>query len=367
LEMLAIKTLQNDYLRRLTDDTGIFQHTKFGVPDRTKGYTTDDNSRALIAAVLLYKSKNDVASLDLIHTYVSFIHHSQNEDGSFKNFMDYNRVFIEDKGSEDCLGRTLWSLGFALSEPCVPDNIQNTCRYMANAALAHVQSLKSPRAMAYAIVGLSYMLESKNALTYAFPYPHKEKGSEAVDFLPRRIMTQLVEGLATRLHMQYGIAKAVDWHWFEDCLTYGNAMMPWALLRASRLTNRADFKETAKESLDFLTSKIFTPEGYLKPIGSHGWLLRHGEAALYDEQPIEACEMLLAYLEAAKVLGDKSYINRATLCYQWYLGKNSLGVSLIDPQSGGCYDGIHESGVNLNQGSESIISYTIAHLVMSHE
>jgi hypothetical protein len=367
MELLGIKALQSNYLRRLTDDTGIFQHTKFGVPDRTKGYTTDDNSRALIAAVLLYKNNNDTSSLDLIHTYISFIHHSQNEDGSFKNFMDYNRVFIEDNGSEDCLGRTLWALGFALSESCVPDNLQNTCRYMINAALPHLQAVKSPRAMAYAIIGLSYMLETTGALTYDFPYSYEEKGSEAVNFLPKKIITNLVDELAARLHMQYGIVKGVDWHWFEDSITYGNAMLPWALLKASRLTGRTDFKETAKESLDFLASKTFAAVGCFKPIGSHGWLHRNGKPALYDEQPIEACETLLAFLEAYRVLGDKAYLYQATLCYQWYLGKNSLGVSLIDPQTGGCYDGIHASGLNLNQGSESIISYSIAHLVMSHE
>lgn len=362
-----IKTLQTDYLRRLTDDTGIFQHTKFGVPDRTKGYTTDDNARALIAAVMLHKSKRDTCSLDLMHTYVSFIHHSQNEDGSFKNFMDYNRLFTENKGSEDCLGRCLWALGFTLSESSVPDNLQNTCRYMINEALPHVKALKSPRAQAYAIIGLSFLLETPDSLIYAFPYPHKEKGSEAAKFLPGEVIVSLVEELASRLHMQYSMNKGDGWHWFEDSITYGNAILPWSLFKASRMSGRTDLKETAKESLDFLASKTFSDDGYFKPIGSHGWHLRNGEAALYDEQPIEACEMLLACREAYGVLGDKKYMNQASLCYEWYLGRNSLRVSLIDPQSGGCYDGIHAGGLNLNQGSESIISYTIAHLVMSDE
>jgi hypothetical protein len=355
-----IHALQTDYLRRLTDDTGIFQHTKFGVPDRTKGYTTDDNARALIAAVMLYKDKKDKISLDLIHTYLSFVHHSQNEDGSFRNFMDYNREFNEIRGSEDCQGRTLWALGFTLSEPSIPDNLHNSCRYMINQVLPQLQAIKSPRAMGYAIVGLSFILETPDSLTYSFPY-------ETADSLPKETITNLVEELASRLHRQYCIVKGVDWHWFEDSITYGNAMLPWALLKASRLTGRTDLKETAKESLEFLASKTFSTEGYFKPIGSHGWFLRHGETALYDEQPIEACEMMLACREAYGVLGDSKYLYLANLCYEWYLGRNSIHVSLIDPQSGACYDGIHSSGLNLNQGSESIISYSIAQLVMNDE
>jgi hypothetical protein len=362
-----IHSLQTDYLRRLTDDTGIFQHTKFGIPDRTKGYTTDDNARALIAAVMLYKNKQDKVSLDLIHTYLSFVHHSQNEDGSFRNFMDYNRIFNEDRGSEDCQGRTLWALGFTLSESALPDNLQNSCRYMINQALPHLQALKSPRAMGYAIVGLCYMLETPDSLNYSFPYEYEEKSSEAIDFLPKATIINLVEELASRLHRQYSVVKGVDWHWFEDSITYGNAMLPWALFKAASLTGRTDLKETAKESLDFLSSKTFSTEGYFKPIGSNGWLLRNGKAALYDEQPIEACEMLLACREAYGILGDPKYLYLANICYDWYLGRNSLHVSLIDAQSGGCYDGIHATGLNLNQGSESIISYSIAQLVMNNE
>ena len=360
----TIHSLQTDYMRRLTDDTGIFQHTKFGIPDRTKGYTTDDNARALIAAVMLYKADQDAVSLDLIHTYLSFVHHSQNEEGTFRNFMDYNRVFNEDRGSDDCQGRTLWALGFTLSESSIPDNLHNSCRYMINQVLPHLQAIKSPRALGYAIVGLCLMLETPDSLSYSFPYEYEEKASEAADFLPKSTIENLVEELASRLHRQYSINKSVDWHWFEDSITYGNAMLPWALLKAARLTGRKDLKETAKESLDFLASKTFSAEGYFKPIGSHGWLLRQSEAATYDEQPIEACEMLLACREAHEMLGEPEYLYLANLCYDWYTGRNSLHVSLIDPQSGACFDGIHSTGLNLNQGSESIISYSIAQLVM---
>ncbi len=364
-KLLVNQPLQTDYLRRLTDDTGIFQHSKFGIPDRTKGYTSDDNARALIAAVMLYRNQKNPLAMDLVYTYLSFIHHAQNEDGSFKNFMDYNRQFIEEVGSDDCLGRCLWSLGFTLSEPSIPDNIQNTCRYMINQALPSVRNLKSPRAQAYAIIGLNFLLQQRNSLPYAFPYPKGEKKRES--FLPKKEIELLIEEMASYLHDQYQHVKGEGWFWFEDSITYSNAMLPWALLKASQLSGRADMRRTALESLDFLAAKTFAKEGYFKPVGCNGWLQRDGEAALYDEQAIEACEMLLACREAYEVMGDKKYLDRAYLCYEWYLGRNSRQISLLDPQTGACYDGIHSKGLNLNQGSESIISYSIAHLVMSDE
>ncbi|GGF65921.1 glycosyl transferase [Paenibacillus albidus] len=368
IEAPAMPKYEPGYMRRITDDTGIFQHTKFGVPDRSKGYTTDDNARALIAAVLMYNHSKDPVALDLIHTYISFVHHAQTAEGNFRNFMDYNRSFMEDKGSEDCQGRTLWALGFALSHSAsLPDNIMNTCRYLVNQALPHVEALSSPRAGAYAIIGLSYLIETPGALTYAFPYSHTPSTAEEAAFLPRAVIVDLIEKIAVRLHDQYTRYKGNGWNWFEDSITYGNSMLPWALLRAFRISANDSLKETAKEGLDFLAFTTFSSKGYYKPIGSHGWLLRDGKAAPYDEQPIEACEMLLACREAAEVLEDKTYLEQAELCYRWYLGHNSLNMSLIDPQTGACYDGIHAAGLNLNQGSESIISFSIAHLVMHHE
>jgi hypothetical protein len=367
MEVQTILQYKSDYMRRITDDTGIFQHTKFGVPDRSMGYTTDDNARALIAAVLLYSSNKDSVTLDLIHTYISFIHHAQNADGNFRNFMDYNRSFVEDSGSEDCQGRTLWALGFALAHSSsLPDNLLNTCRYLINQALPHIDALGSPRAWAYAVIGRSYLIETPNALTDSFPYLHTPSTAEEKAFLPRAFIINLIENMAVRLHNQYTRNKGNGWNWFEDSLTYGNSMLPWALLKAFRISDKVSLKETAKESLDFLASKTFSKEGYYKPIGSHGWLLRDGKAAPYDEQPIEACEMLLACKEAAIVLQDPAYLKQAALCYEWYLGHNSLQTPLIDLQTGACFDGIHRSGLNLNQGSESIISFSIAHLVIHH-
>jgi len=367
IELAAKRPLQTDYLRRLTDDTGILQHSKFGIPDRHKGYTSDDNARALIAAVMLYKIDKLPKSLDLIYTYLAFLLHAQNHVGSFRNLMDYDRRFLEENGSEDCFGRCLWALGFTLSESSVPDNLKNSCRYMLNAALRHVANLRSPRAQAYAIIGLSYLLETPGSLLYDFPHPQAEEHDATSSFLPCKTIQTLVSELADRLHMQYCQNKGQGWHWFEDSMTYSNAVLPWSLLKASLHSGRSDFAETANQSLAFLVAATFSKEGYFKPIGCHGWLPRNGKAALFDEQPIEACEMLLACQAAYNVLGDKAYLTRATLCYEWFLGRNSQNASLLDPQTGSCYDGLHAGGVNLNQGSESIISYCIAHLAMNYE
>jgi hypothetical protein len=363
---LLHKPLQSEYLRSLTDDTGIFQHTKFGIPDRSKGYTTDDNARALIAAVMLRSNGGDRSWSDLISTYLSFVHHSQNEDGTFRNFMDYNRNFIEDKGSDDCLGRCIWALGFTLSESSIPDNHHNACRYMINQALPHIELLRSPRAIAYALVGLCFLFETPDSLTYKFPYARGESDAADSSFLPREKIIGLIADMANRLQAQYEHYKKPDWHWFEDSITYGNAMLPWALFKAARVTGGAELQRTAQATLDFLISKTFLTDGYFKPIGSNGWLERNGEAALYDEQPIEACETLLACYEAYHVLGEESYMNKAIHCLDWFHGRNSSNQSLIDPQTGGCYDGIHTSGLNLNQGSENIISHCIAHTVIHH-
>ncbi|MHB1955703.1 MAG: glycosyltransferase [Sulfobacillus sp.] len=354
--------LRTEYLYHLTDDTGIFQHTKFGVPDRSHGYTTDDNARALIAAVMLYKTQRDAGSLNLMNTYLSFVHHAQNHDGYFRNFMGYSRSFLEERGSEDCLGRCLWAIGYTLSEQAVPDNMQNTCRYMLNEALPNLRNLTAPRAMAYALVGLCYVLDTPGATSYAFPYPHA-KNEDAAEFLPREAIVDVVEELSSRLRAQYAAKKGPGWHWFEDIITYGNAMLPWALFKASHMcAASADLQNAAQESLDFLLSVTFSPHGYFRPIGSHGWLVRDGQAARYDEQPIEACETMLACQEAYAALGDPSYLTFAAQCFAWFHGRNSMNQSLIDPQTGACYDGIHSEGLNLNQGSENIVSYCIAHL-----
>lgn len=323
-----------DYVFTLTDDVGIFQHSVYGIPDPRKGYTTDDNSRALILAVMLFESFKEKKYLRLVCKYLAFILNAQNDNGKFKNFVNYNREFLEEEGSEDCFGRCLWALGRTISSPSIPENIKKTCQHILNRTLEHWSKLDSPRAKAYSIVGLSYIKGTEETISH-------------------------IDTLSMALACQYKQYKDGDWHWFEDSMTYGNAFFPRSLFKAYGILKKDVLLETAQESMDFL-GNITLKDAYFKPVGCNGWLLKGKKAAEYDEQPIEACETLLSYLDYYEITKDEKHLDNAVKCFCWYTGQNSKGLSLIDEETGACYDGLNENGLNYNQGSESIISYGIA-------
>ncbi|MFZ5591672.1 MAG: glycosyltransferase [Bacillota bacterium] len=328
---------RDDHIWRLTDDTGMIQHAKYGVPDPASGYTTDDNARALILAVSLYEQTGRRKYLNLAYRYLSFVLNAQNTRGKFRNFMAYNREFLEQEGSEDCFGRCLWALGYTLASPHTPANMKHVCREIIKKALPAVQELQFARGKAYSLIGLGY-LESAGA-------------------------KELTNRLTRSLLSQYRKHNSPDWHWFEDTLTYSNAILPWALFTAYQSLQEAEILTVALESLAFLENICFQP-GYFKPVGCKGWFSRGGRPAPFDEQPLEAGEMTLAYLAAYRATGRQDFLVKACRCLAWYHGENSSGLSLIDRETAGCYDGITESGLNLNQGAESIISYGIARLAM---
>ena len=331
--------LFTNYLFAITDDVGIFQHSVFGIPQLSEGYTTDDNCRALILAVRLLEKSKDKKYLKLIYKYLGFMLYAQNPNGMFKNFMNFKREFLEEEGSEDCFGRCLWALGFTASSLAVPENIKRTCFFMIDKALVRLPKLYSPRAKAYSIVGLSYLTKRPNVVNH-------------------------IERLATSLVELYAKGNKGDWHWFEDSLTYGNAFFPWSLLKAYSILKKDILLKIAKESMDFL-EHITLKADFFKPVGCNGWFTKGNEPAAYDEQPIEACEAELCYLEYYKITKDKKYLDNAKKCFNWYKGQNSKGLSLIDKDTGACYDGLRENGLNLNQGSECLVSYGIAYLEIS--
>ncbi len=331
--------LFTNYLFAITDDVGIFQHSIYGIPDLNKGYTTDDNARALILAVMLYERTHENKYLELVYKYLGFLMYAQNSNGKFKNFMDYNRKFLEDEGSEDCFGRCMWALGRTVSSGAVPENMKRSCLHMIKKALEQMPNLNSPRAKEYSIVGLSYL-------------------TERIEVVP------LIKMLSASLVKQYTQFKDGDWHWFEASMTYGNAFFPWSLLRAYDILKIDVLIETAKESMDFLGS-VTLKEDFFKPIGCNGWYIKGKEPAAYDEQPIEACETLLCYLDFYELTQDKKYLKNAEKCFNWYKGQNSKRLSLIDKVTGACYDGLEENGLNLNQGSECLVSFGIAFMELS--
>jgi len=330
------KTFDPAHIFRLTDDTGMFQHARFSVPDPAEGYTTDDNARALLMAVMLYEQFRKPAYLALVYLYLGFVLYAQNETGKFRNFMTYSRQFIEKEGSEDCFGRCLWALGYTLTSPIMPPGIKDACSYAYRRAMPHIQDLIWPRGQAYAMIGLSFI------------------GSPEADCL--------LSGLAAKLVSRFEqYAGEKDWQWFEDNLTYDNAVLPWALFTAYRRLGQDKLLCVALESLEFLDRITFRDSCY-RPVGCNGWLVRGAEAALYDEQPIEACTSTLAHLAAYEATGNETMLELARQSFTWYLGQNSCRECLIDDETKGCYDGITPDGLNKNQGAESIISYCIAYL-----
>jgi len=327
-------TLKIDHIIHMTDDTGMLQHSIYGVPNLSKGYTSDDNARALIMAVKLYDQHRVRKVERLIYKYIAFLCNAQNPDGTFRNFMGYNREFLQEKGSEDCFGRCMWGLCYAFSHDATPQNVKKAAWSLIYHALPNCMKLVSPRANAYLIIGLSY-LNQKETNGY-------------------------ISKLAASLADQYEHYTDGDWHWFEASMTYCNAILPWAVLLAYKVTGIDRYQRIGFESLQFLENKTFSND-YFKPIGCNGWLMKGEASAAFDEQPVEACETMLAYMDAYAISGNKLFLDRAKTCFSWYLGKNSKNLTLIDAETGGCYDGIESDGLNLNQGAESVVSFWMAY------
>ena len=336
------KTFDDAHIFRMTDDTGMFQHARYSIPNLTEGYCTDDNARALIMAVMLYEKLQKPAYLALVYRYLGFVLYAQNESGGFRNFMTYNRQFTEREGSEDCFGRCLWALGYTLASSSMPRGIKEACTAAVRRALPNIRNLEWSHGQAYALIGLSFI-----------------EGPE-LDGL----MSELADSLVNRF-AHFGGEK--DWRWFEDILTYGNAVLPWSLFAAYRRLAQDRLLQVAQESLEFLDQVTFH-NGFFWSVGCHGWFVQGGTLARYDEQPLEACASTLAHLAAHQATGNSEMLELAQRSFAWYLGENSRRESLIDSETGGCCDGITPDGINRNQGAESIVGYCIAGLALAqHE
>jgi len=331
------------HIRNLTDDTGIIQHAIFNIPNRKEGYCIDDNARALLLMVLAGKDKkNQVVLLPLLQVYLSFIHYMQTDSGEFKNFMSYTKVSEEERGSEDSFGRTIMALGFLINDG--PSHmLVRTGVEIFSRACRHIDKLTSIRGIANSIVGLCQFIK--------YNYPDDVK-------------TEVVTNLANKMVKMYEDSKSSKWHWFEPVLTYDNGILPLALLNAYEITSNDTYLSVAIESMRFLESKVFH-DGMLSPIGNDGWFVKGSQQAKFDQQGIDAMAMVLMYRQALRVTGDKKYLNRLHRSYQWFLGYNDLGLALYDPNTGGCADGLHSEGINLNQGAESTLAYWISHMVVA--
>lgn len=361
------------HLRRLTDDTGIIQHATCGVPDRRHGYSTDDAARALVVALLHHHQSGDESVIDLAARYLSFLQYAQLPDGHFHNLMNYRREFLDERGSEDTLGRALWGLGTTVA--LAPDDgMRALARQMFERALG-VLELEHPRAMAYAICGLYNFLEhydgaaqvrrklvdlaDRLAEIYAANAESAECGktiesaSKNEPQFPNRTPPSTLR-----------LPHSSQWRWFGDDVTYANAKMPQAMLLAFRVTGDERFRRTGLESLDFLL-ELTCRDGHFDFVGNQGWYRRGGERAVFGQQPIEAAYTAEACLTAYEVTGEPRYLELARAAAEWLLGRNRLGARLYDFTTGACADGLDPQGVSLNQGAESVICGLLTLLAVS--
>jgi len=346
LNLADLPGINFSHIKNLTDDTRIIQHAIFNIPNRKEGYCLDDNARALLLFVLACKQSHNIETqLQLLHIYVSFIHYMQTGTGEFKNFMSYTKDVEEKRGSEDSFGRTIMALGFLMNEG--PSNMfSKTAAVIFSKAYRHINNLVSIRGIANAIIGVCQFVK--------YNYPDDVK-------------RELVIKLSDKMVNMYKQNRSDNWHWFEPVLTYDNAILPLALLNAYEIAGDESYLDIAFEAMTFLESKVYY-NGVLSPIGNNGWCEQGKKThAKFDQQGIDAMAMVLYYRQAYRITRDENYLSQMYLCYQWFLGKNELGLSLYDASTGGCADGLHSTEISLNQGAESTLAYWISHMVVAAE
>ncbi len=333
--------LDLSHLELLTDDTGVLQHAAFGVPRYEDGYCLDDNARALLLMAHLEEAGTDDAGAvrRLASRYLAFVRYAFNaERARFRNFMSFTRRWLEETGSEDSHGRALWALGTVVGRSSDPDR-QGLARDLFHAGLAPVTSFTSPRAWAYALLGIDEYLRS---------------------FHGDRAVQTVLDILATTLLDLHRRGSSPDWPWFEESATYCNARLSQALLVSGARMEREEMVSAGVRSLDWLTRIQRSPDGDFAPIGSNGFYRKGEPMATFDQQPVEACAMISACLEARRVTGEGRWGAHAHLALSWFFGQNRLHQPLYDPATGGCRDGLHAERLNENQGAESTLSFLIA-------
>ena len=325
-----------DHLFRLTDSTGIVQHARHHLPYYEEGYCTDDNARALILTQILQEAGlKDPKLTRTADNYCAFINHAYTHDyRRFRNFMSYDRRWLEEVGSDDSTGRTIWALGTCIGRSTHRNTVSWAMNMLEN-VLSGVSSMTSPRAWAFSLLGI---------------HEYQKKFND--DRLAKNIQRQLLD----KLMFRYTETATEDWPWFENALTYDNAILAHALLRSGN----ERLVETGLASLRWLIDLQTSPYGHFQPIGSNGFYTKGFPRAFFDQQPLEAQSTVSACLAAFEVTGDEEWYRTAIRVFKWFSGFNDLGLPLYDQQTGGCRDGLHIDRVNQNQGAESTLSYLIA-------
>ncbi len=329
-----------DHLQKLTDDTGMYQHANFTIPNREYGYCTDDNARAVIAMIKHYAQYSYTQALQLLDIYLSFIIHSQNSDGTVRNFMNFDRSWAKNEPLNDALGRVLWAFGTVMAQPPKPAylSIAKSC---FDKSVEHVQK-QLPRGMAYSILGMCDYLKK-------FP------GASDI----KRQLELTADGLVT----QYEENNYPDWQWFEEMLTYDNAVLPHALFVAGLTSENKKYLAIAEKTCEFLLENTFNGE-YFSFIGCKGWYERGGTKATFDQQPIEAASTVMMLRAAYDATQNEKFLTLQRKAFDWFLGQNELRIPLYDFRTKGCNDGLLSDGVNINQGAESTLSFLLSLLAI---
>ncbi|HEV3204110.1 MAG TPA: glycosyltransferase family 4 protein [Gemmataceae bacterium] len=347
---LAVRTLEEqqaerpdwrfDHLLGMTDSTGLFQHATFCIPNFGEGYCTDDNARALLLTVLLEEIGQDSESiLRSASIYAAFLNAALNgERRRFRNFMSFDRKWLEEVGSEDSHGRAIWALGACVGRSKRRD-FQSWAVRTLDVALPAITETTVPRAWALGLLGIH-------------EYFRRLSGD--------RLVGQVRETLTARLIDLYERNATKEWQWFEDLLSYDNAKLPHALIVSGRDAGNSTALEIGLKTLQWLGEIQKAPQNHFRPIGSNGFYKRGQERALFDQQPIEANATVSACLDAYRATGDGSWLKEARIAFEWFLGRNDLGLELYDPATGGCRDALHEDRANQNQGAESTLAFLLS-------
>jgi glycosyltransferase involved in cell wall biosynthesis len=347
---LAVRTLAEqpmdlpgwrlDHLVRMTDSAGLLQHASSTIPNFSEGYCTDDNARALLLTVLLEQLGQGSGQVHRLATiYAAFLNYAFDKVlGRFRNFLGFDRLWLEEVGSDDSNGRALAALGACVGRSRRRD-LQFWASQLFDQALPAIAETTSPRGWASGLIGVCHYLER---------------------FGGARPASQMRDILSDRLIDRFDKVADDDWAWFEDILTYDNAKLPHALIAAGRSGGSPRATDVGLRALRWLVEQQKAPSGCFRAIGSNGFYRRGGERAQFDQQPLEAHATVSACLEAYHATEDPAWLQEARLAFEWFLGGNELGLDLYDAKSGGCCDGLQEDRVNLNQGAESTVTFLLA-------
>jgi len=328
------------HIKNLTDQTGMLQHAKYVIANRDHGYCTDDNARAVIVMIKYYNQFHESQARTLLDTYLAFVMHSQNEDGTVRNFMNYDRSWVEREPLHDALGRVLWALGSIMAKPPSPEYL-SIVKDLFDKSVRHVKDQFS-RGMAYSIIGMCDYLRQ-------FP------GASDIK--------RQLETAADHLVKLFENNQKPNWQWFEDELTYDNAVLPHALFVAGYAFANKKYLDTATKASDFLIKTTYN-QNHFTYIGCKGWYKVRHRKAIFDQQPLEAASTVMMLDAAYNATNNQDYLTLQRKAFDWFIGENDLQIPIYDFRTKGCYDGLTAGGVNLNQGAESTISFVLALLTI---